>query len=975
MKMANPRRKPGQNFLIASLVFAIALIFLAWSGVNYAINTSMKSQATDLAVRWRNFVQHEFHDFELIFAKGEFTLGDRFLFDSANALLGVIRYKIITPSGNIVVSSIPNEVGLMYLEAEDHGGHTDFETIVEKARIEIQVDIKSDEKDNERTVGEAYVPIIRKGDFLGIAELYIDFTEQHNRAAGTILAVFLATSVLATALVGLIVILLRYYARFLDKADSALRQSGEKYRNLFEYANDSIFISDPSTSLFLDVNENAARRLGYTKEELLQKLVPQIGKPELGYRTAGIIEEIQEIGHIVFEHVHVRKDATEMPVEISSRLIDLGGRKVIQSFVRDISERKRTEDALRESEEKFRNLVEGSIQGINIQREGKSLFVNKTFANIFGYNTPEEWLGLESYAQVVPEQELTKMKGYREARLRGQNAPTHYEGQAFKKDGTPIWVETRISVVNWDGKPAVQATIIDITERKGAEEALRKSERRIRKFIDSAPVLLGYIDKNLRYQQLNAFCLEHFGMKEEEAIGKSVLEVVGPEVFEMLRPFIEKVLGGEVVLPFVFRRSIGSSGLYDLSTSYAPNIDENGEVLGFYFCTLDITEHKKLEAQLLQSQKTEAIGTLAGGIAHDFNNILQPILMFANLLRFEVPADSEGTKYLEQIGRSAARAKDLVSKILLFSRQGETAKTPTNLGAVAEEVVGLMYSTLPKSITLELASSDDLPLVLCDPSQIHQVLLNLCINGSHAIAGQGKLMLKLSDVELEGLPSVSGKALVGRHVRIAVTDTGTGMDEETRQRIFDPFFTTKEVGEGTGLGLSSALGIVQSFGGGIVVSTELGRGSTFEVFLPVFEGEQENVRDTQPAPVGTETILFVDDEEAIVQGWKIQLGNLGYDVTAISDSGEALEVFNENPDRFALVITDQSMPGMNGDTLIREMRKLNSKVPVILCTGLAEGLSPETVSAIGINAVLGKPLDSQELGQAIREVLDEPKQA
>ena len=315
----------------------------------------------------------------------------------------------------------------------------------------------------------------------------------------------------------------------------------------------------------------------------------------------------------------------------------------------------------------------------------------------------------------------------------------------------------------------------------------------------------------------------------------------------------------------------------------------------------------------------------------------------------------------------------MVSKILLYSRQGKPSLTPSDLGAVAEEVVGLVHSTLAKSITIELTSSDELFSVLCDPSQLHQVLLNLCINGTHAIAGQGKLKIEVSNVELEGVRCVSGKNLVGKHVRIAVSDTGKGMDEETVRRIFEPFFTTKAVGEGTGMGLSSALGIIQSHGGGIVVSTELGKGTTFEIFLPAFEGEQKEGPGSQTIRDGSESILFVDDEEPITEGWKIQLERLGYHVTAISDSSEALIVFRENPDRFALVITDQIMPKMNGDTLIQEMRKLGSKVPVILCTGLAESLSSETVSAIGINAILPKPLDGQELGRAIREVLDEAK--
>lgn len=433
---------------------------------------------------------------------------------------------------------------------------------------------------------------------------------------------------------------------------------------------------------------------------------------------------------------------------------------------------------------------------------------------------------------------------------------------------------------------------------------------------------------------------------------------------------IKKALNRNEIYDTEFKIIKPDGDIRNIHARGVAKVDNNGKPTNLIGTTQDITERKQLEEQLRQAQKTEALGVLAGGIAHDFNNILQPILLFSDLLRLEVPADSQGSKDLDQIIRSATRAKDLVSKIQLFSRQGEIVKTPSDIGTVAKEVVGLMQSTLPKSITLEFTSSDDLHPVLCDPSHIHQLLLNICINGAHAIANQGKLKLELSNVELESLPCILGENLSGNHVRVAISDTGTGMDEETLGKIFDPFFTTKGVGEGSGLGLSTALGIVKNFDGGIVVSTELGKGTTFEIFLPIFAGEQKEGPGSQTATGGTESILFVDDEEAITEGWKLQLERFGYDITAISDSCEALRVFRENPGRFALVITDLSMPKMNGDTLIQEMRKCDSEVPVILCTGLEEGLSSETVSAIDINAILSKPLESQELRRVVREVLD-----
>ena len=648
-------------------------------------------------------------------------------------------------------------------------------------------------------------------------------------------------------------------------------------------------------------------------------------------------------------------------------------------WIAPLFRRLRTSEAeLRDSRRMLYSTLDAIPIGVEAKdRDGKYLVANKAMAGFYG-QTPQAMIGknFSALGEGTDEQKAIIAQDDRQVLENGITVGPQEEELILQNGKKIWWRKTKIPLRGETGEVVGLVGILeDVTKRKEAFEASMRNERMMKKAEQVAHIGSLEIDRVTNKQYWSDEVWRIMGLEPQsfEPNEKTFASLLHPEDKKRVLAAINDTMEGRepfdlecrIVRPDGNTRMLHAQGEIILG-----GLGEPLRMVGYIH---DITENMQMQVQLRQSQKMEAIGTLAGGIAHDFNNILQPILLFSELLRPEIPAASQGNKFLEQITRSALRAKDLIAKILLYSKQGEPLKTPSDLRTVAEEVIGLMQSTLPKSITLELVSSDDLPLVLCDPSQIHQVMLNICINGSHAITGQGKLIIELSRVELEGVHCVSGNILDQNHLRIAISDTGKGMKEETVQRIFDPFFTTKEVGQGTGMGLSSALGIVQSFGGGIAVSTELGKGSTFEIFLPAFAGGAKESPVSRSVTGGTEAILFVDDEEAIAEGWQFQLERLGYHVTAFLDGSEALRGFKENPDRFALVITDLSMPGMNGDTLIHEIRKIRPEIPVILCTGLAESLNPETVRATGINACLGKPLDVQELGRAIREILDGAK--
>ena len=391
----------------------------------------------------------------------------------------------------------------------------------------------------------------------------------------------------------------------------------------------------------------------------------------------------------------------------------------------------------------------------------------------------------------------------------------------------------------------------------------------------------------------------------------------------------------------------------------------------------DISRRRELAQQLQQSQKMEAIGTLAGGIAHDFNNIFSIILGYTSL----VLDDHEGGRHsddaelkdnLTTVIQAGRRARDLIEQILTFSRHAEQAKRPLVLQPIVQEVMKLMRSTLPSTIEIRQDLASEPATVLADPSQLHQVLMNVCTNGAHAMEEAGGVLeIVLDRTAVDDTANAAGELSPGSYVRLMVRDTGSGMDQATMERIFEPFFTTKGVGRGTGLGLSVAHGIVTNYGGAIRADSALGQGTRFELLLPYYAAEVGEVEgEAAPsAPVGKGRILFVDDEAALVRMAEKVLTRLGYSVVGETGSRAALEVFRENPTGFDLIVTDQTMPGMTGDALLGEIRKLRTDIPVLLCTGFNHRLSPERAREMGLDGYLMKPVLAHELGQAVGRAL------
>ena len=477
---------------------------------------------------------------------------------------------------------------------------------------------------------------------------------------------------------------------------------------------------------------------------------------------------------------------------------------------------------------------------------------------------------------------------------------------------------------------------------------------------------------NLKFIQVNKGARDNLGYSIEELQRLTPLDLKPEMTYESFLNLIEPLRTAKkdvIIINTMHKRKDGS--LYPVEAHIQFVAFESVPV--FVAIVLDVTENRRMEKQLKQAQKMEAIGTLAGGIAHDFNNILSAILGYTELSLSTVKKKSVLYNNLQKVLRAVARAKDMINQILTFSRQTDQDLEPVQVKQIVAETLQFLRASLPTTVRIVQDIQSE-SLILADPTQIHQVLLNLCTNAGHAMEEKGGVLeVKLKDVKFEtDFRDEHIELEPGSYVELTISDTGHGMPAYVVDRMFEPFFTTKGIGEGTGMGLSVVHGIVGSYGGVIGAHSDPGEGTTIKVYFPVVDRQVEShIQIEEPAATGTERILFVDDVPDLVTIGKQMLESLGYTVTTCTSSLEALKLFKAKPDQFDLVITDMTMPYMPGDILSTELMKVRPEIPVILCTGYSSKISDEKASRIGIKAFAYKPISKQDIAKMVRRVLDE----
>jgi len=521
----------------------------------------------------------------------------------------------------------------------------------------------------------------------------------------------------------------------------------------------------------------------------------------------------------------------------------------------------------------------------------------------------------------------------------------------------------------------------EMAERKRVEEVLQESEEKYRTILENIEDAYYEVDIAGNFTFFNDSLCKILGYPKDELMGMNNRQYTDKENLKKLYQTFNKVYNTgkpDKGFDYKFIRKDGNKGHANASISLMKDAED--KPIGFRGIIRNVTERKqaeeekkKLQAQLQQAQKMEAIGTLAGGIAHDFNNILSLIIGYTELALDDVPEGTPVRDNINEAYKAGKRARDLVKQILTFSRQREEERKPVQIHLIVKEALKMLRSTLPTTIEIRqnIAST---ATVLADPTQIHQVIMNLCTNAYYAMQEKGGLLeVSLADVKLDSdFTARHPDIYPGPYLKLTVSDTGHGIEKKDINRIFEPYYTTREKSGGTGMGLSVVHGIIKSHGGAISVYSEPGKGSAFHVFFPRIESP-DPVAETEvvdPLPLGNERILFVDDELAIIDIEKRMLEHLGYKVEGRTSSIEALEAFRAQPDKFDLVITDMTMPNMTGDELARELMRIRPDLPIILCTGFSELIDEQKAKAMGIRAFVMKPVVMAEMAKAVRKALD-----
>jgi PAS domain S-box-containing protein len=766
--------------------------------------------------------------------------------------------------------------------------------------------------------------------------------------------------------------------RALQIENDALRSAKRKieasealHRITLENHSDSVIITDDGGKIIY-MCRNAGMLFGLTPDQAYERGTIQA---LLGDKACDVSElkKTHEIHNM--EWTITDRSGRERFLLITAKSISINEGTVLYSL-RDITDWKEIEGALLKSEQKWRNILVNIPQiAISLNPRAEIVFANQFLLRLTGWKK-EEIMRKDWFDVFIPENRKEELRNVFDTIMTRKDTLEYstFENDILTKNGelrNIAW----FNVLSKDAQGDVMDVTcvgIDVTERRIGQKELLESEQRYRSMMESFVDPLYICSPDLTVEYMNPAMIRRIG---RNATGESCFKTMHGFDSRCLWCVFDSVTHGDTIETTV--KSPLDNRYYRVSNMPIQNPDGTISKMTIFRDITDyikaVEDKKMVQKQLLQAQKMESIGNLAGGIAHDFNNILSSIIGFTELALDDAPEGTPLEESLQEVFWAGKRARDLVKQILAFARQSDEKRSPLQPSIIIKEALKFIRSTIPATIEIR-QRLDSNSLIMANATQLHQVLMNLFTNAAHAMEDAGgELEVSLKDVVMDKVEALNDLGLrQGGYVEIKVSDTGTGIGPEAMGRIFDPYFTTKGPGEGSGMGLAIAHGIVESYGGRITVQSRLGKGTTFTLYLPV-TGKRTALRSHTPEalPSGTERILLVDDEDYIVKlGSKI-LQRLGYSVTTRTSSLEALELFRAKPDAFDLLITDMSMPNMTGDRLSIEVLNIRPHLPIILCTGYSQKMSEEAASEIGIKAFAYKPMVKAELAKTVRRVLDE----
>ena len=801
------------------------------------------------------------------------------------------------------------------------------------------------------------------------------------------------------------------------QATKALQVSENRFRLLAENSLDVLWTINLDGQ-FTYMSPSSENLGGFLPEELVggpfDKILPPESKKVVLERLQKELElpTAERSEFATMELQQYTKDRRLVDIEISCSWIrDEKGESIgIQGMTRDITERKQAENALRNSEKQLEKintcfLEFGPDANENIDRLttlcGALLGASCTLYNrlegemlcsIGQWHTPPDYNPVDKPEghicydvirntddQVLVVTNLPETHyAQTDINVKQYNLQT-YIGRVVKLFEKNVGSLCAVYSDKFEPSEAdkqyieIIASAIGVEEvRLWAEKARLESEDKYRSVLEVSPDPIVAYDVEGRVTYLNPAFTNVLGWTLDELLNKKT-DYVPDEEWPKTQVMIDKVKRGENFSGFETKRLTKSGSIVDISMSAAVWNDGGGSPLGNVITLRDISEQKRLEANLRYSHKMEAIGRLAGGIAHDFNNILGGIFGFTQLAKLKASDNPKLQNYLDQIFSASNRASELVQQILTFSRQTKFEKIPCDISIVLKEALKLLQVSLPATIEIHQSIRSDLGAIKADQTQIHQVLMNLCTNAFHAMEEKGGVLsVSLDSAELnqQGITFYEDQK-AGRYLKLTVSDTGCGMSADTIEHIFEPYYTTREHGEGTGIGLATVHGIVTEHGGFIKVYSEPGTGTSIHVFFPLVEvWSKADMPSIESFPTGMERILLVDDEESLADSGKQLLESLGYQVKCETDPINAIEIFRSNPRDFDLILSDMSMPKMTGLNMSKEILNIRADIPIILCTGFSKILTTEKMNEVGIRTLLVKPFTMQKLAESVRNELD-----
>ena len=758
------------------------------------------------------------------------------------------------------------------------------------------------------------------------------------------------------------------------RTEQALRASELSYRRLFETAQDGILILDADAGRVSDVNPFLVKLLGYSHGEMVGKTVGDLSPFKDIVSNQAMLERLQKDGYVRYHDLPLEtKDGRKVDVEFVSNVYQVGDGKVIQCNIREITDRKRAEEALRTSQLMLGEIIK-ALPARVFWKDKNLVFLgcNTAFARDAGFADPKDIIGKDDRQMVWQEQAEAYRSDDRQVIESGLPKLLIEESQTTPAGKTIALLSSKLPLRNSKGEIiGMLGTYLDITARKQAEAALI----RLAAIVESSDDAIIGEDLNGIITNWNRGAEKIFGYTVSEMVGTSITRLIPADRQDEANQILEKIKRGENMEHFETLLQTKDGRLIDVSVTASPIRDAAGMIIGVSKVARDITQRRKLEVQFRQSQKMEAIGQLAGGVAHDFNNILAVIQLQAGLLKAEKGLSAQQLDFAREIEKSAKRAASLTRQLLLFSRRQTMHARDLDLNQSINEITKMLRRTLGEDIQLKFKFAMQSLFIHADAGMMDQVLLNLAVNARDAMPKGGQLVIETSAVDFdESVRAQSGRASSGSLVCLSVSDTGCGIPPEILPRIFEPFFTTKGIGQGTGLGLATVFGIVEQHQGWINVHSEVGHGTTFHIYLPQLTRISRQ-KPEQPASSvmagGNETILLVEDDESLRTSTGKVLVQLGYRVLEAVNGVEALEVWKQYRDGIHLVLSDLIMPGgMTGNDLGERLLKESPKLKVIYVSGYrTEGAGKSFPLEEGVN-LLAKPFPAQKLAQIIRDRLD-----